>query len=112
MSRANAANGDEVVGERRIASPQRGAGRMVTTGAESGGNTVMRDAVAVVTHESSANGASRQPGTDLFIQMSEIESIGRAGLRALMVRPDRTQRCSAEFGGRAAARRRAIAASA
>ena len=53
---------------------------------ESGGNTVMRDAVAVVTHESSANGESRQPGTDLFIQMSAIESIGRAGLHVLMVR--------------------------
>ena len=36
--------------------------------------------------------------------MSAIESIGRAGLHALMVRPDCAQRCSAEFGGRAAVR--------
>jgi DNA-binding LacI/PurR family transcriptional regulator len=67
---------------------QAGRGRMVTSGAELASKTVMRDAVAVVTHESSANGP-RHPGTDLFIQMSAIESIGRAGLHALMVRPDR-----------------------
>jgi DNA-binding LacI/PurR family transcriptional regulator len=68
---------------------QAGRGRMVTSSVEAVGKTVMRDAVAVVSHESNSNGGPRHPGTDLFIQTSAIESIGRAGLHALLVRPDR-----------------------
>jgi DNA-binding LacI/PurR family transcriptional regulator len=68
---------------------QAGRGRVVTAGAETVSNKVMHDVVAIVTHESDTDEAPRHTGTDLFIQMSAIEAIGRAGLHALMVRPDR-----------------------
>jgi DNA-binding LacI/PurR family transcriptional regulator/DNA-binding transcriptional regulator YhcF (GntR family) len=68
---------------------QAGRGRIVTSSADRStpAKTVMRDAIAVVTHE--PTGGPRSTGSDTFIQMNAIESIGRAGLHALMVRPDR-----------------------
>jgi len=67
---------------------QAGRGRFVTSSIK-GPKTMMMDAVAVVTHESNPEGKRRQSGTDPFIQMSAIDSIGRAGLHALMVQPER-----------------------